>query len=264
MRDDEEFEGGGEGAEPSRETQADEAQEEEVSRSADSGPGRGRSGRMEEEGQENPLRLPACGVRSGQASTGSGRTESGEAAAAREGSTAEGDDGPERIHANRNRELQVARTGGRRLFDGEAKALFLEWFAATCNAAWSAELAGFNYKTVWKHRMRDPAFAEACDRAEEQAVARLRAKQLETKRKPLAIGVEGDWDAPEMDDVDPILAATLLREHDRRTPAGRPRRAGLTPRVASNAEVRAALVKRLAVYGVRVFGEPPAPQAGEE
>jgi hypothetical protein len=158
----------------------------------------------------------------------------------------------------------VQRNAGRKLFDDGAKALFLEWFAATCNVAWSAELAGFNYKTVWKHRMRDPAFAEACDRAEEQAVARLRAKQMETKRKPLAIGVEGDWDAPEMDDVDPILAAQLLREHDRRRPAGRPRKVGRTPRVATNAEVRAALVKRLAVYGVRVFGEPPAPQAGEE
>lgn len=160
-----------------------------------------------------------------------------------------------RIVASRNREAQMRRDGGRKLFDEAAKLEFLEWFAATCNAGWAAERAGFNYKTVWKHRMNDPAFAEDYDRAEEQAVARLRAKRLETKRKPLKRGIEGDWDAPEMDDIDPILAAQLLREHDGK--AGRPRKTRRTPRVASNAEVRAALVKRLAAYGVRVFGESP-------
>lgn len=251
MRDDEEFEGGGE----------EESGEQQETPCGTPSTGAVPNGGGEE--QESPLRLPACG-RSGQASTGSGGTEGGRSAAAGDFVPRANGDGTERLQPGRNREMQVQRNTGRKLFDDGTKALFLEWFAATCNAAWSAELAGFNYKTVWKHRMRDPAFAEACDRAEEQAVARLRAKQMETKRKPLAIGVEGDWDAPEMDDIDPILAATLLREHDRRTPTGRPRKVGRTPRVATNAEVRAALVKRLAVYGVRVFGEPPAPQAGEE
>jgi hypothetical protein len=198
-------------------------------------------GESREGGQEGP-------------STGSGRADQGI-------DEARGDEAPERIRAGRNRELQVGRTAGRKLFDDAAKKLFLEWFAATCNAAWSAERAGFNYGTIWKHRMNDPVFAEDYDRAEEQAVARLRSKRLETKRKPLQIGVEGDWDAPEMDDVDPILASTLLREHDGRQRGGRPAKKGRTPRVASNQEVRSALVKRLAAYGVRVFGEPPSPEA---
>ncbi|MFL6844065.1 MAG: hypothetical protein ACJ8ER_04205 [Allosphingosinicella sp.] len=172
-----------------------------------------------------------------------------------------GDDEGGRIVGGRNREAHVRRAGERKLFDAAAKREFLEWFAATCNAGWAAERAGFNYKTVWKHRMSDPAFADDYDRAEEQAVARLRAKRLETKRQPLRIGIEGDWDAPEMDDIDPILAAQLLREHDGRG-GGRPRKAGWTPRVASNAEVRAALVRRLAAYGIRLFGE--APSDGEE
>lgn len=164
-----------------------------------------------------------------------------------------------RIVAGRNREAQVRRNGGRRLFDDEAKLVFLEWFAATCNAGWAAERAGFNYKTVWKHRMNDPVFSDDYDRAEEQALARLRAKRLETKRRPLRRGIEGDWDAPEMDDIDPILASTLLREHGGK--AGRPRKTGRVPRVASNREVRAALVKRLAAYGERVFGEAPSASA---
>ena len=166
-----------------------------------------------------------------------------------------------RIVPARNREALVRRTGERKLFDEEAKRVFLEWFAATCNAGWAAERAGFNYKTVWKHRMNDPVFADDYDRAEEQALARLRAKRLETRRQPLKIGIEGDWDAPEMDDIDPILASTLLREHDGK--AGRPRKTGRTPRVASNAEVRAALVKRLGAYGIRVFGESPSAAAAE-
>jgi hypothetical protein len=168
------------------------------------------------------------------------------------------------IRPGRNRQLQVGRTSGRKLFDAERKAVFLEWFAATCNSSWAAEMAGVNYRTVWKHRMNDPAFDEACDRAEEQAVARLRAKQLETKRKPLAIGPEGDWDAPEMDDIDPLLAAQLLREHERGRggpAAGMGRKQGRRPRIATNAEVRAALIKRLAAYGVRIFEEPPSPEA---
>jgi hypothetical protein len=164
-----------------------------------------------------------------------------------------------RICAGKHRAIQIARSGERKLFDKKARKAFLEWFAATGNVRWSAEKVGFSDKTVWKHRMNDPVFADAYDRAEEQALARLRAKRLETKRKPLKIGVEGDWDAPEMDDIDPILASTLLREHDGK--AGRPRKTGRVPRVASNAEVRAALVRRLGAYGVRVFGEPPSPSA---
>jgi hypothetical protein len=192
----------------------------------------------------------------GPGGAGEGAGEGDEASAFAEASADEG-----RIVGGRNREAQVRRTGGRKLFDDAAKKAFLEWFAATCNAGWAAERAGFNYKTVWKHRMNDPVFAEDYDRAEEQAVARLRSKRLETKRRPLKRGVEGDWDAPEMDDIDPVLAAQLLREHDGK--AGRPRKAGRIPRVASNAEVRAALVKRLAAYGVRVWGEPPSPSADD-
>lgn len=241
MRDDEELECGGEGG------LGAESSEQEGRASPDRGPGQASSARTVEE------------------SAPDGGAEIAQEFDAREASTNEGDDGPERIHANRNRQVQVARTGGRKLFDEAAKAVFLEWFAATCNQTWSAELAGFNYKTVCRHRMNDPAFAEAWDRAEEQGVARLRAKQLETKRRPLKIGVEGDWDAPEMDDIDPILASQLLREHEGRRRRDGPRKPGRTPRVATNAEVRAALVKRLAVYGVRVFGEPPSPSppAGE-
>jgi len=148
----------------------------------------------------------------------------------------------EKIQPNKHRKIQVVRPGKRKLFGRAAQAVFLEWLAATCNVKWSAEMAGFNYKTVLRHRMTDPHFAEGWDRAVRQGYARLEAQQLETKRKEAPIGIEGDWDAPEMDPIDPLIAIQLLRE---------PRKQGRRPTVATNAEVRAALEKRLRAFHAR-------------
>jgi hypothetical protein len=178
-------------------------------------------------------------------STSSGRTDGG--------------DDSERIASGRNRELQVARGGSRKLFKGKLRRRFLEYFAATANAKWSADRAGIAYQTVWKHRMNDPRFAEAYDRALDQSVARVRAKLVETRIKAKPIEIDGDFDAPELEDVDPQIGLAILREHGwgltGPSPLGRPRKAGRAPQVASNAEVRAALVKRLEAFGERVWGE---------
>ncbi|MEA3011611.1 MAG: hypothetical protein QOD42_156 [Sphingomonadales bacterium] len=161
-----------------------------------------------------------------------------------------------KIQPGRHREIQLMRPGRRKLFNRAAQQVFLEWFAATCNVKWSAERAGFNYKTVLRHRMTDPVFAEGWDRAVPQAYARLEAQQLETKRTEVPIGIEGDWDAPEMDPVDPQIAIQLLREHKRdvagpRPGFGEPRKQGRRPTVATNAEVKAALEKRLKAFHAR-------------
>ena len=158
-----------------------------------------------------------------------------------------------RVQANKHRKIQLARTGGRKLFNKAAQRVFLEWFAATCNVKWSAEMAGFNYKTVLRHRMNDAHFAEGWDRAVRQGYARLEAKVIETRRKETPIGIEGDWDAPEMDEIDPHLALAILREHKREI-AG-VKKPGRAPSVASNAEVFDALVKRLRAFGIRVEEE---------
>ena len=67
------------------------------------------------------------------------------------------------IRPNKNRLKQATRTGGRKLFDARRKAIFLEWFAATCNVKLSAEQADICYHTAFKHRREDSAFAEAWD-----------------------------------------------------------------------------------------------------
>lgn len=184
-----------------------------------------------------------------------------------------------RLVAGRNRPIQEARSGGRKLFKGKLKRHFLEWFAATANCKWSADRVGISYKTVWKHRMKYPEFSEAFDRALDQGAARVRAKLLETKVAARAGGkaganardasgaeaIDGDWDAPELQEIDPQVGLTLLREYGHGlsgpSPLGRPAKAGRAPRVASNAEVEAALAKRLKIYAARVkaSGDGPSP-----
>ena len=232
--------------------------------------------REEREGQEEAeagLPRPPDQVRGprNDGDNGDGDPPAREASAFAEATADEPAEGPEeelgRVQPNKNRALQVARTGGRKLFDEAAQQDFLEWFAATGNVAWSAELAGFNYKTVLRHRMNDPRFAEGWDRAVRQSVARLEAKRLETGRRELPIGIEGDRDAPEMDDLPPERIDAILRDHKRDIAAGSGggrRKQGRRPRIASNAEVRSALVGRLAAYGVRIYGEPPAPEDGND
>lgn len=158
----------------------------------------------------------------------------------------------ERIVPNKNRPLQVAPTR-RKLFTAEMKKTFLEWLAATCNVSLSARRTGIHYRTACRHRTEDPLFAEGWERALKQGCARLEAKVIETRRQALPIGIEGDWDAPEMDEIDPHIALQLLREH-KAWLAGK-RKPGPKPRVATNAEVREALIRGLRAFGVRVAAE---------
>jgi hypothetical protein len=166
-----------------------------------------------------------------------------------------------RIASARNRRVQIAQVGARKLFDKAAKTVFLEWFAATCNIKLAAAKAGVAYQTVFKHRMSDAAFAAAWDRCLAQGYARLEAKMLETEAPAEAYDIAGDLDAPELQRLDPQLGMALLREHKKSLPGAGPsafgeaRKKGRRPRVASNAEVRTALVKRLVVFGIRIEEE---------
>jgi hypothetical protein len=174
-----------------------------------------------------------------------------------------GDDRP-RIIPNKNRALQLAPAPGRHLFNAERKRVFLEWFAGTANLSLSAREAGVHYRTVLRHRMEDAAFRADFDAALEQGEARLRAWLLEAKD-------DGRTDFHPAAAAPAHLTAEeamrLYRDNTQRIAAvarasggGRP---GRMPRVATNAEVRAALITRLAAYGVRIYGEPPDPPARE-
>jgi hypothetical protein len=152
------------------------------------------------------------------------------------------------VRAGKNRDMQVAREGKRKLFDKARRKVFLKWLAATGNVVFSAAKAGVCHQTVWKHRMKDPRFAEAFDRAVDQGIVRAKARLIEDRaKKPIRIGC--DVDESELEPPDPQVVLTLIREHERAR-AG-VRKAGRTPRIATNAEVEKALVKRLALFAKR-------------
>jgi hypothetical protein len=179
-----------------------------------------------------------------------------------------GDDEGARIQPNKHRDIQMARTGKRKLFDKKARKAFLEWFAATGNVLWSAQRVGFSDKTVCKHRMNDPRFAEAFDRAFDQSVVRNKARMVERKAKAGPIAVDGDVGEAELEDCDLEKAWPLIVEIERAkgrggsgAPIGRPRKAGRAPRAASNAQVRKELEKRLCAFGRRLRAEGREPPA---
>jgi hypothetical protein len=198
-----------------------------------------------------------------------------------------------------NRRVQVTKRGWNR-FDRARKKIFLKWFAATANAKGSARRAGVGYSTVYDHRMADARFAEAWDRALEQSYARLEAKVVqmqfdEAAAKP--IDFDGAFEPPDPPVLDLPMAMQLLKQHktevmrireERALRSARDGRRRKTlgyerERIASDAEVRRALVKSLQAFGVRVTkddlkdgvqdpstiassrnGSPPLPSAGEE
>ncbi len=205
----------------------------------------------EEEGKERPSTALGTSGGEGEDLDGKGLKRSPSTSSGRTGAEA-----PVRIAAGKSRSIQMVRSGGRKLFRGKLRREFLEWFAATANVKWSADRVGIAYQTVWKHRMKDPSFAEDYERALEQGVARVRAKMIETKAKVEPMEIDGDWDAPELQEIDPQIGLTILREHGHGIsgplPEGRPHKAGRAPRVATNAEVEAALAKRLKAYAARV------------
>jgi hypothetical protein len=170
-----------------------------------------------------------------------------------------------RIRGSRERLVQVGREGGRKLFGKARKEVFLQWFASTGNIGIAAEKAGVARQTVSKHRLSDPAFAAAYLDAIELGVPDLKAKLIHHLKGRPKLNVHGEVEEADAGAFDPQLTMQMLREQDRILAGGggrpstgsgvRALKPGRAPRVASDAEVLAALVKRLAAFGLRVQAE---------
>jgi hypothetical protein len=124
-----------------------------------------------------------------------------------------------RIIPNKHRRLQIAPTR-RKLFGDKAKAEFLEWFAATCNASLSARKVGFHYRTVLRHWREDEAFGARCEAALRMGYVRLEELALRAAEEALSPRArrapKGDRAPPEEHfRMDPTVALQLLREHGR-------------------------------------------------
>lgn len=215
------------------------------------------------------MREVGVGAKKESASAGSGRTSGGlgprrEAEAGGDccpfcGSATAGEVGI-RIRASRERVLQVGRDGGRKLFGKARKEVFLQWFALTGNLGIAAEKAEVTRQTVSKHRLSDPEFEAAYAHAIELGVPDLKARLIHHLKGRPKLDVHGEIEDGEESGFDPQLAMQMLREQERIVAAGAGRggralKPGRAPRVASDAEVLAALVKRLAAFGLRVRGE---------
>jgi hypothetical protein len=164
-----------------------------------------------------------------------------------------------RVSGGNRRRVQVIREGARKRFDAKRQAVFLEWFAATCNVALSAEKAGVSPQTVFKRRMRDPAFAADWQEAIAQGYARLEAELLRAATASAGAAPAEDVAIDALPTVAPAVQLGLLKEHNARkerpdSPATRARRAQAVGDL-DEAQLRAALVKRLVVFGMRVRGE---------
>jgi hypothetical protein len=181
-----------------------------------------------------------------------------------------------KVSPHKNRLIQVQRTGKRKLFDKARKEVWLEWFAATCNASLSAAKAGVCYQTVFKHLAKDPAFFEAAQRALQLGYFRLEARELQEAHRPALGGsrphpAQAELESPSplkgegyevrvLDEAvaeehfDPQLALHLLREHRRHLPGpGQDHRKNqrTTAQSATNKEIAEALAKRLKGFALR-------------
>lgn len=164
------------------------------------------------------------------------------------------------VNPGKNRIAQVARPSPRKLFDSTRRRVFLDWFAATCNVCLSAEKAGVNYRTVYKHRRKDSAFAEAWDEALAQGYAALEAglvsDAVAAEIGKASIDEDGEPATPAQSPLTFEQRMALLKEY-RRADGGRgPRAVGKAPsqpgHVASPEEAEAALIKRLKHFAMRV------------
>jgi transposase-like protein len=168
------------------------------------------------------------------------------------------------------RPMLVAPRGGRRWqaqrmrrnrFTPARKEVFLEHFAATCDATASAAVAEVSESSVYAHRRSDPAFAAGWQEALEQGYARLEAEAVAQRIKAMAalkvrlgkVVEHGDADAAA--EFDRVLQ--LLREHKRGLAGAA--KAGFQPTKWSFEDAFQALEKRLKVFGLRIERGEEAP-----
>lgn len=137
---------------------------------------------------------------------------------------------------------QIVQSGGKRWTD-EAEEIFLDHLGATCNYTLSAKRTGFSRQAIYQRRRRDAGFAERCQAAIAQGVARIDALLVE--------GAEAMLEGRAPDPASPIAAMTvqdaiaILKLH-RPSVTGEGRRPGWRGRPRSLDEVKESILRKLA------------------
>ena len=126
---------------------------------------------------------------------------------------------------------------------------FLSVLAATCNAKAACAEVGLTQASAYHHRTLWPAFAKRWDDAIEGG-----GERLETGLVEAGCNLFSDTEQPPEATVSSITAAEALHQlyMYKRRMTGFGKRQGGPYKVASNAEIIAALEKRLRQFGVKV------------
>lgn len=160
-----------------------------------------------------------------------------------------GEDAEQRVARGKSGELQL-RKASRRCWTAKRRAIFLDHFSATCNAATSARAAGMGAPSAFALRRRDAQFAAEWDAALIAGQARLAGKLIvyaETRGDTPATGDADD----DLAGFDPKAAAQAIAMH-RQSAAGRKRHGGPRARTATREEVEAAVLKLLGRISKRI------------
>ncbi len=143
-----------------------------------------------------------------------------------------------------NRQTKLIRTGGAR-WSQAAEARFLEALAATANVTAAAEAAGFSTVAIYKRRLNDARFAGRWAEAIEIGYTRLECLAIEAGAAMLGgTPFDAGRPLPEMTAADVL---NLLRLHRAAVKGGRPQRYAWRAQEPDIEEVRAEVLRRVAV-----------------
>jgi hypothetical protein len=170
---------------------------------------------------------------------------------------------PRLIAPTNGRKLQLRRHR-RLVFHEWRREIFLLHFAATCNETAAAEAAGVCRETVYRHRMKDAAFAALHQQALEQGYVRLEAEglrqRLEAQKRLAESLASGEFaEAPLLGEgaAEFERMLKLLGRWDRRCGGPGPR---TVSRVAAQAwtldAALAELEKRMRAVGIEIPDDP--------
>ncbi|MGN6277225.1 MAG: hypothetical protein ACTHM8_00695 [Sphingomonas sp.] len=172
--------------------------------------------------------------------------------------------------ASSGRRIQVrdARVDG---WTKAKRALFLDAFAATCNAAYAARRCGMNERSVRALKARDPGFARLYEEALQEGYDRLEAELLARTLGAEVVGggddenpTEADRQRIETTEFDSAMAFKLLQMRKAQAKAQSDDRRGRIFVTVTQAQTDASLERKLAALERRLAKQKQADDTPDE
>jgi hypothetical protein len=151
---------------------------------------------------------------------------------------------------------QVVRANEGRWSEAKEK-LFFQALFDSGNVRAAAAAVGMSTTAIYNRRRKNECFAEAWDAVLSESKVQLEMSMIGAANRALD-GID-PAEPPKLSTREAVAVFTSVRKTDM---AARGRQSHRSPRIATNAEVRAALVKGLKAFGVRVTAEEAAGDGG--